>query len=89
MYKGGGKDPILLDSYRGVMLSSVIAKVLQFLFLVRLQPLLSEANIPQVNLLPLWKHRGFSMRTYWMQYVLGLEVFFFLYLVRPVRSLLE
>ena len=38
-----------MDSYRGVTLSSVIAKVLEFLILMRLQPLLLEANIPHVN----------------------------------------
>ena len=50
MYKGGGRDPVLVDRYRGVTLSSVFAKVLEFLILLRLQPLLLEANIPHVNL---------------------------------------
>ena len=31
VYKGGGKDPLKVDSYRGITLSSVIAKVLEFI----------------------------------------------------------
>ena len=52
MYKGGDRDPVLVDSYRGVTLSPVIAKVLGFLILMRPQPLLLEANIPRVNQSP-------------------------------------
>jgi len=37
VYKGGGKDPLRVDSYRGVTLSSIVAKVLEFLCLDRLQ----------------------------------------------------
>ena len=33
VYKGSGKDPLLVDSYRGVTLSSMVAKVLEFLCL--------------------------------------------------------
>ena len=49
VYKGGGKDPLKVDSYRGVTLMSVIAKVLEFLVLGRLQMLLAVAEIPHVN----------------------------------------
>ena len=34
VYKGGGKDPLKVNSYRGITLStSVMAKVLEFLLL--------------------------------------------------------
>ena len=36
VYKGSGKDPSKMDSYRGVTLSTVIAKVLEILILDRL-----------------------------------------------------
>ncbi len=31
VYKGGGKDPFLVNSYRGITVTSTIAKVLEFL----------------------------------------------------------
>ena len=37
VYKGHGKYPLRVDNYRGVTLSSVIAKVLEFLILERLE----------------------------------------------------
>ena len=46
VYKGGGKDPLRVDSYRGVTLTSMAAKVLEFLFLERLQPVFMEAGLP-------------------------------------------
>ena len=49
VYKGGGKDPLRVDSYRGVTLSSMVAKVLEFLFLEWLQPVFMEAGLPHVN----------------------------------------
>ena len=49
VYKGGGKDPLKVDSYRGITLSSVIAKVLEFLTLNRLQMVFMEASIPHTN----------------------------------------
>ena len=49
VYKGGGKDPLKVDSYRGVTLTSVVAKVLEFLVLERLQPVFMEAGLPHVN----------------------------------------
>ena len=33
VYKGGGKDPLRMDSYHGITLTSVIAKVLESLVL--------------------------------------------------------
>lgn len=49
VYKGGGKDPLRMDSYRGITLTSVIAKVLESLVLERMQDILKEAGIPHIN----------------------------------------
>ena len=37
VYKGGGKDPMRRDSYRGITLTSMVSKVLEFLMLERLE----------------------------------------------------
>ena len=31
LYKGGGNDPLKVDSFQGVMLTSTLPKVLEFL----------------------------------------------------------
>ena len=49
IYKGGGKDPLDVDSYRGITLNSVISKVLESLILGRLEPLFMEAGLPHPN----------------------------------------
>ena len=49
IYKGGGKDPLNINSYRGVTLTSVTAKVLEFLVLERMQVIFLEAGIPHRN----------------------------------------
>ena len=49
LYKGGGKDPLDTHSYRGIMLTSVLAKVLESLILTRLQCHFSEKGIPHLN----------------------------------------
>ena len=49
IYKGSGKDPLRVDSYRGVTLSSMVAKVLEFLCLQRLEVVFLEADLPHVN----------------------------------------
>ena len=50
VYKGGGKDPMDIHSYRRVALqTSVVEKVLEFLILERLQVVLLEAGIPHIN----------------------------------------
>ena len=49
VYKGGGKDPLKVNSYRGVTLTSMVAKVLEFLVLERLQMIFLEANLPHIN----------------------------------------
>ena len=49
VYKGSGRDPVETDSYRGVTLSSVLAKMLEMLVLGRMRDLLREAGIPHIN----------------------------------------
>ena len=49
IYKGGGKDPLDVNSYRGITLNSVISKVLESLILDRLEPLFMEAGLPHPN----------------------------------------
>ena len=49
VYKGGGKDPLDTNSYRGITLTSVIAKVLESLVLARLRDHLTERGIPHPN----------------------------------------
>ena len=49
IYKGGGKDPLDVSSYRGITLNSVLSKVLETLILNRLEPLFMEAGIPHPN----------------------------------------
>ena len=49
IYKGGGKDPLDVHSYRGITLTSGVAKVLEFLLLDRLKLVLLEAGLPHIN----------------------------------------
>ena len=49
VYKGGGKDPLDTNSYRGITLTSVISKVLESLVLARLRDHLTERGIPHPN----------------------------------------
>ena len=49
VYKGGGKDPLDTNNYRGITLTSVLAKVLESLLLTRLLTHLSERGIPHLN----------------------------------------
>ena len=49
IYKGGGKDPLDQNSYRGIAVASVMAKVLESLILGRLNTVLLEAGVPHVN----------------------------------------
>ena len=39
VHKGKGKDPLQMENYRGITLSSVIAKLLELIILQRLSPL--------------------------------------------------
>ena len=49
VYKGGGKDPMKIDSYRGITLTSMVAKVLEFLLLQRIVLVFLEAGLPHIN----------------------------------------
>ena len=44
-----GRDPLLTKNYRGIMLTSVFAKVFEIILLQRLQPVLEDRNIPQIT----------------------------------------
>ena len=49
IYKGGGKDPLDQNSYRGITVASVMAKVLEYLILGRLNTVLLEVGVTHVN----------------------------------------
>ena len=49
VYKGSGRDPVKTDSYHGVTLSFVLAKMLEMLVLGQMGDLLWEAGIPHIN----------------------------------------
>ena len=49
VYKGKGKDPLIQHSYRGITLTSVLAKTFEFVLLDRLLPIISDALIPQLT----------------------------------------
>ena len=49
VYKGGGKNPLKANSYRGITLTSIMAKVLEFLLLERLHLVFLEAGLPHIN----------------------------------------
>ena len=49
IYKGKGKDPLKTTSYRGITLTSVIAKTFEILLLDRILLILSDRNIPQLT----------------------------------------
>ena len=49
VYKGGGKDPLEVDSFQGVTSTSTLTKVLEFLIVDRLQLFLLEPGLPHVN----------------------------------------
>ena len=49
IYKGRGKDPLLVSSYRGITLSSVITKLFEVIILRRLSPCLEDAGFPDIS----------------------------------------
>ena len=49
IYKGNGKDPLDTNSYRGITLTPVLAKVLELLILDRLRDILMEKGLPHLN----------------------------------------
>ena len=46
VFKGKGRDPLIPSSYRGITLTSVIAKCLEIVLLNRLSPILEEKSFP-------------------------------------------
>ena len=49
VYKGKGKDPMVTHSYRGITLSSVIAKAFEIVILNRMSPVLDRLGFPDIN----------------------------------------
>ena len=49
IYKRKGKDPLLPGSYRGITLTSVIAKTFEYLLLERMLPVLSDNCVLHLN----------------------------------------
>ena len=49
VYKSGGRNSLKLDSYRGVTLTSMVGKVLEFLLLKECGWVFFEENLPHVN----------------------------------------
>ena len=49
IYKGKGRDPLLPTSYRGITLTSVIAKTFEYSILDRMLPILRDRNLPQLT----------------------------------------
>lgn len=49
VYKEGGKDSLKTDSYRGITLTTMISKVLEFLVLERLETVFVSAGLPHIN----------------------------------------
>ena len=58
IFKGGGKDPLLINNYRGITVNSVLSKVLEILILSRFEPTLSEVDFPHLNQSAYRKHTG-------------------------------
>ena len=48
-FKGKGRDPLLVNSYRGITLTSVLAKVLEILLLNRMSNILDDSQVPQLT----------------------------------------
>ena len=69
VYKGGGKDPMRKDSYRGITLTSVVSKVKAFdsvEYTVLLEKLFDvEVNGKMWRLLKSW-YNGGSCQVSWM-----------------------
>lgn len=58
MCKGGGKDPLYKNNYRGFTVAPVLAKVLEVLILERLNTVLLETGVPHVNQTAYRRHVG-------------------------------
>ena len=46
IYKGKGRDPLSMDNYRGISLTSVVGKLFERILLQRITPVLKESGIP-------------------------------------------
>ena len=66
VYKGGGKDPMKVESCRDITISSVFTKELEFLVLERLNMIWRQIFLIQTRqhtegeylvLMPYWRHR--------------------------------
>ncbi len=64
VYKGGGRDPLKTDSYRGIILTSMISKVLEFVVLERLE--FVSAGLPHINQ-SAYRSRGLTTIGAWGQ----------------------
>ena len=49
VYKGKGKDPLSVKSFRGITLSSMISKQFEFVLLERIVPFLEDSSCPQLT----------------------------------------
>ena len=58
VYKGGGKDPLLANNYRGITMNSIFSKVLETLILSRLESTLTETGLPHLNQTAFCKYTG-------------------------------
>ena len=48
VYKWQGKNPLLLNSYRGITISPVLCKIFELILLQRLSPILQNAGSPHL-----------------------------------------
>ena len=71
VFKGRGRDPQLVDSYRGITVTSVIAKVLESLVRDRMGETLFEAGIPHLNQTAYRRHVGCAEALFVMQEVIA------------------
>ena len=49
VYKGKGKDPLLMENYRGITLSSVMVKLFEIILQQRLSPLFEDIGFPDIS----------------------------------------
>ena len=47
-FKGKGRDPLIKKNYRGITLTSVIAKVFEIILTERISPILEDSGIPKL-----------------------------------------
>ena len=74
VYKGGRKDTLDKNSYRGITVTSVLAKVLEYLILERLNVVLLESGVPQVNQTAYRGHVGCADAIFAMQETIAKHV---------------